>query len=149
MKNKKIAAVLFLSAILWFIPGFVVSKELPQSERVEQFLASKHSPLASHVDVLMAQPHWKLIIAISAIESQYCKESIGNNCWGIKDGAGDGYRKYQNLDKAIPDVERLLAFRQSKGQWLTVESMDGSYVVPKNPNWVYTVNWVLNKLNAS
>ena len=146
MKWKPLAVALAFALWLFLEPTLVTSAELSQGERVETFLQSKNSPLSQHVPVLLAQQNWKLIIAISAIESSYCVHSIGNNCWGIK--GDDGYRKYASLDTAIPDVERLIEMRQAQGKWLTVESMNCSYVVPCNPNWVRIVNQTLTKLNS-
>lgn len=113
---------------------------------IRGFLITKKSPLASETDFLLQQKHWKLLIAISAIESQYCKIQIGLNCWGITKFHG-GYRKYSSLQEGIRDANNLIERWQQKGKWLTVESMNGSYVVPKNPNWVFVVNKVLREMN--
>lgn len=151
---KKIAIIAAL--ILWYLlaPSVlkgdeskldVAAKQSNEQGEVQAFLQKKHSPLADNVAVLLQQKQWRLIIAISAIESSYCLHSIGNNCWGIK--GGDGYRQYPTLAAAIPDVESLIERRQAQGKWLTVESMNCSYVVPCNPNWVAVVNQNLIQLN--
>lgn len=126
-------------------PTPVVSEPLPVSVEVQEFLESKDSPLAPHTEFLMEKKHWKLLIAISAIESQYCVRQLGNNCWGI--GGGESYRKYATIEEAITDADELITHWQEKGRWLTVEDMDGHYVVPSNPNWVRVVNSVLTRLN--
>lgn len=115
------------------------------SFEVKQFLESKKSPLAPHTELLLQQKHWKLLIAISAIESQYCKRKIGWNCWGI--GGDSAYRKYPNIEAAIVDANALIESWQSKGKWLTPEEMNCSYVVPCNQNWVNVVNKVSKELS--
>ena len=170
--KQKIGVALFLAIILGGIMSQVPSEPLtvwqtptivfnspplvkhPRETRFEPlklkaevrvFLKQKGSPLASHTDLLLEQEHWKLIIAISAIESTYCKHQRGNNCWGITDSNGE-YKSYASLDDAIIDVNDLITRWQAKGKWLTVESMNCSYVVPCNPNWVTVVNSVVKKL---
>lgn len=116
-------------------------------EDVRVFLESKDSPLAGHTTLLLQQEHWKLVIAISAIESTYCKRQLGNNCWGITNVEG-GYKKYATLDEAIVDANDLITRWQARGRWLTVEDMNCHYVVPCNPNWVSVVNTVLATLET-
>lgn len=120
---------------------------LKLEEDVRGYLESKDSPLAPHTALLLKQEHWQLIIAVSAIESSYCKRQLGNNCWGITNVEG-GYKKYATLDEAIVDANGLITRWQARGRWLTVEDMNCHYVVPCNPNWVYVVNTVLSQLET-
>lgn len=122
-------------------------KKAPLNVEVQAFLESKDSPLAPHIDTLLEQEHWKLIVAISAIESSYCKRQLGNNCWGITDSSG-AYKSYASFDEAIIDANGLITRWQARGKWLTVEDMNCSYVVPCNANWVSVVNTVLSKLES-
>lgn len=115
-------------------------------EKVRLYLNAKKSPLADHAEQLLEKKHWRLIIAISAIESSYCKRKLAFNCWGIMKGSG-GLRQYESYSEAIDDVDALLERRQQQGRWLTVEAMNCSYVVPCNPNWVAVVNGVLKNLD--
>lgn len=112
---------------------------------IRGFLTSKESPLAPETDFLLQQKHWKLLIAVSAIESQYCKRKIGNNCWGV--GGDSQYRQYSSIRAAAVDANDLIEYWQSKGRWLTVSDMNGHYVQPYNPNWERVVNNVLKELN--
>lgn len=142
--------LILITLILLLIPHIIVIEKDKSSEeyRIEdaigEFLASKNSPLAQEVSLLMRQKHWKLLIAISAIESQYCTRKLGNNCWGI--GGDSSYRYYASIDDAIIDANNLIEYWQAKGRWLTVEDMNGHYVVPSNPNWVAVVNKNLNDI---
>jgi hypothetical protein len=121
------------------VPEAAATEAVQLESSVKEFLESKKSPLSSHTKLILEQKHWKLLIGISAIESQYCKRQLGNNCWGITKLSG-GYRAYATLDEAIVDANNLIERRQKQGRWLTVDSMNGSYVVPKNQNWVNVVN---------
>jgi hypothetical protein len=113
--------------------------------RVREFLESKDSPLAPDTEFLMTLPHWKLLIAVSAIESQYCKRQLAYNCWGI--GGDSAYRHYSSFREAAQDANDLITRWQAKGRWLTVEDMNCHYVQPCNPNWVKVVNINLDTLN--
>ena len=113
---------------------------------VREFLESKDSPLAPDVDFLLEQKHWKLLIAISHIESQFCKRKISFNCWGI--GGDTAYRHYSSYTEAIKDSNDLIERWQLRGRWLTIDDMNCHYVVPCNPNWVKVVNSTLKELDA-
>lgn len=149
MKQAIVIATIIFSL---FAPRIAVSSEktvAPQSElqsEVSLYLESKHSPLAPYANTLVGLNHWRLIIAISSIESQYCKYQLGNNCWGITTAAG-GYAHYSDFGAGAIAEEALIERWQARGKWLTVESMNCSYVVPCNPNWVRTVNATLAQLS--
>lgn len=147
-----VATVLATLTILFFVPK-AVSNERESAQQIELnnqvrgFLDSKKSPLAPETDYLLEQKHWKLLIAISAIESQYCTKQLGLNCWGITKFTG-GYRKYDSIKEGIKDANDLIERWQVKGRWLTVDDMDCHFVQPCNQNWVLVVNSVLKKLTA-
>lgn len=154
MKILLVVAIAFV-AILGFLlypKTPTVIQEAPAIQRpelntlIQEFLVSKKSPLAPETDFLLEQKHWKLLIAISAIESQYCKRQLGYNCWGI--GGDSAYRHYSSYQIAIVDANNLIEKWQQKGRWLTVSDMNGSYVQPHSPNWERVVNQVLGELNV-
>jgi len=118
---------------------------LPLNQLVREFLISKESPLAPDTDFLLQQKHWKLLIAISAIESQFCKRKISFNCWGI--GGDSAYRHYSSYTEAIKDANDLIERWQLRGRWLTIDDMNCHYVVPCNPNWVRVVNYTLKEID--
>lgn len=115
-------------------------------ENVSQYLESKDSPLAPDAEFVTGLKHWKLLIAISAIESQYCKRQLSYNCWGV--GGDSAYRHYSSFTEAAQDADALITRWQERGRWHTVDDMNCHYVVPCNPTWVRTVNMVLSELNA-
>lgn len=111
---------------------------------VEEYLRSKGSPLSDHVDTLLQQPHWKLLIAISHIESQFCTRKLSYNCWGI--GGDTNYQHYESYEEAIIDANNLIQRWQDRGRWLTVEDMNCSYVVPCSKNWERVVTSTLKEV---
>ena len=117
------------------------------TNKVVTYLQGKQSPLSQEeVSLLVEQKHWKLLIAISAIESQYCKRQLYFNCWGV--GGDSHYRRYENFSEAIIDANDLITRWQARGRWLTVSDMNGHYVQPYNENWERTVNKVLQEIES-
>lgn len=143
-----LSVLMFGGVFLFMLPRqtAIESKLAPvlPKDAIKTFLESKQSPLANEVETLLAQKHWRLLIAISAIESQYCKKQLGFNCWGV--GGDSAYRYYSSYRAAIIDANDLITHWQEKGRWLTPEDMNCHYVQPCNSNWVYVVNKVLGEL---
>jgi hypothetical protein len=145
------AAILGSAYILWPVtaaqvlpdPVPVVATTTPQFP-LAQYLKSKKSPLVPDASFLQKQKHWKLIVAISAAESTFCKHQLDFNCWGI--GGDSHYRHYKSFRAAIIDTNDLIEKWQLKGRWLTPEDMNCSYVVPCSPTWVRTVNRILKDI---
>lgn len=139
---------------LFIVSGTVMAPELaPPIEfrqdntkiKIIAYLENKKSPLTSdEISLLVEQKHWKLLIAIAAIESQYCRRQQSFNCWGI--GGDSAYRHYESFSDAIVDANNFIERWHQKGRWLTVADMNGSYVVPYSPNWEYVVNKVLKDI---
>lgn len=115
------------------------------SKIIREFLESKQSPLAEHTEYLLQHENWRLLIAVSAIESQFCKYKVDFNCWGI--GGDSAYRHYESYEEAITDADAVIENWHQKGRWLTPEDMNCSYVVPCSPNWVNVVNKNLKEIN--
>lgn len=125
----------------------IKEQESVRIQKITAFLEVKGSPLSEEEAALLAMmPHSDLLIAISAIESQYCKHQLGYNCWGI--GGDSAYRHYNNFSEAIIDANNLITRWQERGRWLTVEDMNCHYVVPCNSNWVQVVNKTLSELQS-
>ena len=116
------------------------------AEKIEKYLAEKKSPLAEYSEALAGQKHWRLIIAISHIESGWCKKGTAHNCWGIK--GSSGYRKYAGYEEAITDANRVIEKQQERGRWLTVDDMNGSYNQPGSPNWAKVVKGTIRELET-
>lgn len=125
----------------------VKQKPTSTTDAVREYLEKKDSPLAPHTELLLKQEHWKLIVAIFAIESSYCTRQLGNNCWGIT-GSSGGYKTYASVADGIEDANGLITRWQARGRWLTVDDMNCHWVVPCNPNWVSVVNTVLERMES-
>lgn len=159
---KKLNAVLLcllIAIVILIIPtprreSEVVEEQITEdtqrielTTRLREFLDNKESPLAPDTEFLLELEHWKLLVAISAIESQYCKHQLGYNCWGI--GGDSAYRYYSSFRAAAQDANDLIEHWQTEHKkWLTVEEMNCSYVVPCSENWVRVVNLNLGILNG-
>lgn len=111
---------------------------------LEGYLNAKNSPLADDVAYLLTKDHWQLLVGVSAIESQFCKRMVNNNCWGIN--TTHGYAKFATLRDAMDATDALITKWQNKGRWLTVEDMNCSYVVPCSGNWVRVVEKTLDEM---
>lgn len=133
-------------------PAPPVVPEVLLSDKVRGFLEQKKSPLAAESEFLVQQKHWRLLVAVSSIESQFCRRQIGYNCWGISNTraaavkTGHKYRVYSSLRAAIADADQFIDSWQKRGRWLTVDAMNGSYVVPASPNWAKSVKSTLEEL---
>ncbi len=115
------------------------------TNKVMAYLQSKQSPLSKdEVSLLVQQKHWKLLIGIMGIESQFCRRQLGYNCFGI--GGDSVYRHYNSFSESIVDADALITHWQKKGRWLTLEDMNCHYVQPCNENWLRVVNKVLADL---
>ena len=162
MGKTIMAAVIIATLVIWpgkiettqeeTDPGPVMEEarirtpEELRPERIKEYLEKKESPLSDHCEKLAEQKHWRLLIAISAIESQFCKRKIAFNCWGL--GGDSNYQKYAGYDEAIVAANDLIEKWQRRGRWLTVDDMMGSYVVPGSPNWKRTVEGTLGELEG-
>ena len=153
----RISSILVVMAVIilaiFFIPTNTIvyerdtiTEESQLNNLIREFLESKKSPLASETNFLLQQKYWGLLIAVSAIESQYCIRKLGNNCFGI--GGDSTYRYYSSVRASIIDANNLIEYWQERGRWLTVEDMNCHFVVPCNQNWVDVVNDVLEKFEA-
>jgi len=125
-------------------PEIQKSVEEIRAEKIKEYLEIKKSPLSEHAEKLACQKHWRILIAISKIESQFCKKKKGFNCWGI--GGTGKYRTYSGYDEAITDANDFIERWQQRGRWLTIEDMNGHYVQPKNDNWERVVKATIKEL---
>lgn len=140
---------------LFFIPKNIAVAPDPanpvviqqDTNKVVAYLQSKQSPLSKdEVSLLVQQKHWKLLIALMGIESQFCRRLIAYNCFGI--GGDLEYRRYNNFSESIVDADALITHWQARGRWLTVEDMNCHFVQPCNENWVRVVNKILKEIET-
>jgi hypothetical protein len=130
-----------------FLPMEDVTLPDPLANReafLKAYLTSKHSVLANHVDALSEQTQWKLLIAISDAESNFCKKNVADNCWGIG-GAWD-MKHYDSYDDAIADVNRILEQHYVAAGMDTPSSMVDKWVGHDSPTWEAAVQQELDAL---
>lgn len=143
------AAIVFFSKEIVVVPDIANPVVIQQDtfNKVKAYLDSKQSPLSgAEVSLLMNQKHWKLLVALMGIESQFCRQQLGYNCFGI--GGDAAYRHYNNFSESIIDANNLITHWQERGRWLTISDMNGHYVQPYNENWERTVNKILKEIES-
>lgn len=142
------AAIVFFSKEIVVVPDIanpVVIQQDNTYTKVKAYLDSKQSPLSGgEVSLLVQQKHWKLLVALMGIESQFCRRQIAYNCFGV--GGDSAYRHYNNFSESILDADALITRWQERGRWLTVADMNGHYVQPYNENWERVVNKILQEI---
>ena len=140
-----LAVIALVSSLFVPRPERATAQQLNLEFQLKGYLNSRHSPLSNEISYLLEQEHWKLLIAVSAIESQFCTKQVGFNCWGVTQLDGK-YRRFESLREGIKETNDLIERWQNRGRWLTVNDMNCHYVQPCNPNWVKVVNKVLGEL---
>lgn len=112
---------------------------------LKNYLESKKSPLADHVETLLLQPNWKVILSISHAESNMCKYTLGNNCWGI--GGAKYHRFYPSFAEGIVDASALIEKYNNNGL-TNPKAMMRRWVGWNNQSWIVANNQVLAQLQA-
>lgn len=110
----------------------IIVKEVEKTdfrvEKLREFLEDKESPLAPYSEYIVEQSDingidWTIIVAISKIESNFCKNTItaSNNCWGL---GGSNFMYFDTFEDAISFEARLLNKHYRKG---TNEAIKNKY----------------------
>jgi hypothetical protein len=120
-----------------------VEIEDPKVAQIEQFLRDKKSPLSDYAGLIARMPNYRLILGIAQAESNLCKRTDRNNCWGIGPG---GPWSYDDISNSLYHVNYLLDRYQSLGMDRP-ENMVNTYVGYHNPNWIQAVNDIFIELN--
>ncbi|MCL5435581.1 MAG: hypothetical protein M1275_00680 [Patescibacteria group bacterium] len=112
---------------------------------LKNYLESKNSPLVDHVETLLLQPNWKVVLSISHAESNMCKYTLGNNCWGI--GGAKYHRYYPTFAEGIVDASALIE-KYHDGGLTTPKTMMRRWVGWNNQSWIAANNLVLSQIQA-
>jgi hypothetical protein len=107
-------------------------------------LAEKNSPLVNYAGEIARMENWKLILGIAQAESNLCKKTDKNNCWGIGPG---GPWTYNDISESLHYVNYLIDKYDGLGM-SRPETMVHTYVGYYNPNWITAVNDVFYELQA-
>ncbi|MEK9180684.1 MAG: hypothetical protein AAB871_00430 [Patescibacteria group bacterium] len=119
-----------------------VLKHDPKVDVLMQYLSEKKSPLVNYVGTLSRMENWKLILGIAHAESNLCKKTDRNNCWGI--GPGSPFY-YDDISESLYYVNYLIDKYHEMGMQ-NPETMVRRYVGRYSSNWVTAVNDVAYEL---
>lgn len=119
----------------------------PLVNNLKIYLQKFNSPLAAYAQDMIKQPQWQRALAISWVESNFCKRHVDNNCSGI--GVAPGHklwRKYRTHLDWFKDMSALMEKPIYKEKYTTFQKMRGVYVQPGSTNWVNGANKKYNEL---
>ncbi|MBI4054265.1 MAG: hypothetical protein HY397_02965 [Candidatus Doudnabacteria bacterium] len=119
-----------------------VQKGDPKEQILAQYLAEKQSPLTDYAGLISRMPHWKLLVAIAQAESNLCKKTQRNNCWGIGPGTP---LTYEDIAQGLYHASYLLSKFDQMGM-KKPETLVHTYVGYYNPSWIRAVNDVFYEL---
>jgi hypothetical protein len=119
----------------------------PLVNNLKLYLEKHRSPLAEFAGEMVKQPQWQRALAISWVESNFCKRHMDNNCSGI--GVAPGHklwRKYETHLDWFKDMSALMEKPIYKEKYTTFQKMKGVYVQPGSANWVNGAQKKYNEL---
>lgn len=121
-----------------------VEKKDYRAERLEKLLKDNESPLAEYADYIVEQSDlnaidWTILVAISKMESDYCKATISksHNCWGL---GGSNFMYFDSYKDSIKFTAELL----NKHYRMNMNTAIKSKYCPSsdgcNPQWANIVS---------
>lgn len=104
---------------------------------VRLYLESKQSPLAPYAHLIVKEPNWQQALAITFVESNFCRKAANMNCGSVGVGPSHpSWRKFENHFNGFQAVTKLLDKPLYKDKYNTCKKKLGVYVVPGSPNWL-------------
>ncbi|OGE80607.1 MAG: hypothetical protein A2826_01635 [Candidatus Doudnabacteria bacterium RIFCSPHIGHO2_01_FULL_43_23] len=116
----------------------------PKTDSIVEYLADKKSPLVDYAGIIARSPNYKLLIGIAQAETNLCKKTLSNNCWGI--GPGSPFY-YDDIKFSLYYADYLIEKYESLGMD-TPEKMVRTYVGYHNPTWIEAINEVFYDLEV-
>jgi hypothetical protein len=116
----------------------------PKTDSIVEYLADKKSPLVDYAGIIARSPNYKLLIGIAQAETNLCKKTLSNNCWGI--GPGSPFY-YDDIKFSLYYADYLIEKYESLGMD-TPEKMVRTYVGYHNPTWIEAINNVFYDLEV-
>lgn len=113
-----------------------------KAQILADYLVEKKSPLAAYAGELARLPNWKLLVGIANAESNLCKKTDRNNCWGIGPG---GPWTFGEITESLYYANYLLSKFDKLGMD-DPETLVRTYVGWHNPNWVSAIHDVFYEL---
>jgi len=122
-----------------------------RTKRLGNFLTKYSSPLTPYAKniVELADKYkldWRLVVAISGVESTFCKASPYNsyNCWGWKNGK----HTFSSYADALQQVSKTLRVHYYDRGLDTPETI-GPIYAPPTPDWALKVRFFMNLIGDS
>lgn len=120
---------------------------------IQAYLENKHSPLSSQANILVQRADenkidWKLLLAISGVESGYCNEipAQSYNCWGF--GIyGNHVRYFSSWDDAISTISSSI-HNDYMNKWHAQTVGQIGRIYAADPNWSYKVTKNMDEITA-
>ncbi|PIR97550.1 MAG: hypothetical protein COT91_00790 [Candidatus Doudnabacteria bacterium CG10_big_fil_rev_8_21_14_0_10_41_10] len=116
----------------------------PKTEEIRTFLAERKSPLVEYAGEIARMDNWKLILGIAQAESNLCKKTDKNNCWGI--GPGKPF-VYDDIKSSLYHADYLIEKYGEQGM-TQPETMVRTYVGYHNPTWIEAIQDVFYDLEV-
>lgn len=116
-----------------------VAAEDPKLDALIRYLSDKKSPLVSYAGQISRMPNYKLLLGIAHAESNMCKHTDRNNCWGI--GPGSPFY-YDDISESLYYANYLIDRYRQLGM-KNPETMVSTYVGHYSQNWVAAVKDVM------
>lgn len=118
---------------------------------LQKYLASQDSPLTPYAADFVQQADlynidWKLLVAISGVESTFGKAVPCTNAWGF--GIyGDQTLCFNTYDDAIRTISKALR-TQYMNQWGATDVYSIGHLYAASPTWADRVTYFMNQIQA-
>jgi hypothetical protein len=123
-------------------------------DKLRNYLSAHNSPVADEAQSFIAiadkyNLDWKLIAAISGLESSFCQHIPTNsyNCWGwgIPTGAQSGIG-FTSFKDGINTVSEGIRMNYLNNGYITIEQIGRIYAA--SPTWAIRVRSFMNEIDA-
>lgn len=135
-------------------PHFSIEIQDSRVTKLKAYLSTHNSPLVPDAGHFVSEADrlgldWRLVVAISGVESTFGKHIPTNSFngwgWGVFTGANDGVH-FSSWKDGITQVSEGLKFRYIDRGATTIEAMGRIYAA--SPTWSMKVKFFINKIDA-
>ncbi len=123
---------------------------------LKKYLRDVNSPLMPYAEMIVKEADgfgldWRLVVAISGIESRFCRITPANtnNCWGWKGGPGGTWQIFETYEVGIKVLTARLSL--GYGTKLTPYDIEPAYCPPcaaSGHNWARAVVQHMNQMSS-
>lgn len=123
---------------------------------LRKYLRDQGSPLTPYAELIVKEADiykldWRLVPAISGIESRYCRITPvdTNNCWGWRGGPGGTWQKFEDYGVGIKVLTSRMAL--GYGTTLTPYDIEPAYCPPcaaSGHSWARSVTQFMNNMSS-